>query len=88
MAKSTLPVGLKRLGKSGASFERFCLTARIGALAGMMEGEASRLCGVRYGRDDGKDGFGGGLSGGDVPAPNGASLSKSVASRRFVAPNV
>ncbi len=56
MAKSTLPVGLKRLGKSGASFERFCLTARIAALAGMMEGEASRLCGVRYGRDDGKDG--------------------------------
>ena len=31
----------------GASFERFCLTAGIATLAGMMEGDAARLCGVR-----------------------------------------
>ena len=41
----------------GASFERFCLTAGIATLAGMMEGDAARLCGIRYGRDDGKDGY-------------------------------
>ena len=133
----------------GASFERFCLTAGIATLAGMMEGDAARLCGVRYGRDDGKDGYrwgrtkgklgfhggkielerprvrardGGEISlpswdaamaedwlgkwalnlmlinvstrkfgramrlpEGDVPAANGAGLSKSAASRRFVA---
>jgi putative transposase len=133
----------------GASFERFCLTAGIATLAGMMEGDTARLCGTRYGRDDGKDGyrwgrtkgklgFHGGkielqrprvrardgaeivlpsweaamaedwlgkwalnlmlinvstrkfgramrLPEGDVPAANGAGLSKSAASRRFVA---
>jgi putative transposase len=133
----------------GASFERFCLTAGIATLAGMMERDAAGLCGVRYGRDDGKDGhrwgrtkgklgFHGGkielerprvraraggeialpsweaamaedwlgkwalnlmlinvstrkfgramrLPEGDVPATNGAGLSKSAASRRFVA---
>jgi transposase-like protein len=133
----------------GASFERFCLTAGIATLTGMMEGDAARLCGVRYGRDDGKDGyrwgrtkgklgFHGGkvalerprvrardggeialpsweaamaedwlgrwamnlmlinvstrkfgravrLPEGDVPAHNGAGLSKSATSRRFVA---
>jgi putative transposase len=41
----------------GASFERFCLTAGIATLAGMMEGDAARLCGARYGRDDGKGGY-------------------------------
>jgi putative transposase len=41
----------------GASFERFCLPAGIATLAGMMEGDAARLCGARYGRDDGKDGY-------------------------------
>src|SRR5713226_2899292 len=40
----------------GASFERFCLTAGIGALANMMEEDAARLCGPRYGRVEGKDG--------------------------------
>ena len=40
----------------GASFERFCLTAGIATLAGMMEADAARLCGVRYGRDDGRNG--------------------------------
>jgi putative transposase len=41
----------------GASFERFCLTAGIATLAGMMETDAARLCGTRYGRDDGKHGY-------------------------------
>ena len=41
----------------GASFERFCLTAGITTLAGMMEGDAARLCGARYGRAHGKDGY-------------------------------
>jgi hypothetical protein len=40
----------------GASFERFCLTAGTPTLAGMMEADAARPCGVRYGRGDGKDG--------------------------------
>jgi len=39
-----------------ASFERFCLTAGIATLASMMEEDATRLCGPRYGRADGKDG--------------------------------
>ena len=44
----------------GASFERFCLTAGIATLASMMEEDAARLCGPRYGRDDGKAGIAGG----------------------------
>ena len=155
MEKSTTPAGVTPAAiveeawqEVGASFERFCLTAGIAALAGMMEGDATRLCGVRYGRADGKDahrwgrttgklGFHGGkielerprvrardggeialpsweaamaedwlgkwalnlmlinvstrkfgravrLPEGDVPAPRGAGLSKSAASRRFV----
>src|SRR5712672_1795337 len=40
----------------GASFERFCLTAGIDALANMMEEDAARLCGPRYGRAEGKAG--------------------------------
>jgi hypothetical protein len=40
----------------GASFERFCLTAGIATLANMMEEDAARLCGPRYGRAAGKDG--------------------------------
>src|SRR5258707_265400 len=156
MTKSTTPAEVvpaaiveEAWQKVGASFERFCLTAGIATLAGMMEADATRLCGVRYGRDDGKDGhrwgrtqgklgFHGGkvalerprgrardggevplpsweaamaedwlgkwamnlmlinvstrkfgravrLPEGDVPAENGAGLSKSAASRRFVA---
>ena len=38
----------------GASFERFCLTAGIATLAGMMEEDAARLCGPRYERADGR----------------------------------
>jgi putative transposase len=41
----------------GASFERFCLTAGIATLAGMMEEDAAELCGRRYGRGDGKAGY-------------------------------
>jgi putative transposase len=33
----------------GASFERFCLTAGIATLAHMMDEDAARLCGPRYG---------------------------------------
>src|SRR5512144_153535 len=40
----------------GASFERFCLTAGIPTLANMMEEDAARLCGPRYGRAEGKAG--------------------------------
>jgi putative transposase len=40
----------------GASFERFCLTAGIATLATMMEEDAARLCGPRYGRAAGKAG--------------------------------
>ena len=132
-----------------ASFERFCLTTGLATLAGMLEEDATRVCGPRYGRADGRDGhrwgkttgkvgFHGGkveierprvrrrdggevslpsweaalsedllgkwalnlmlinvstrkfgravrLPEGDVPAPNGAGVSKSAVSRRFVA---
>ena len=40
----------------GASFERFCLTAGIATLATMMDEDAARLCGPRYGRAEGKAG--------------------------------
>src|SRR6516162_8014167 len=40
----------------GASFERFCLTAGLATLSSMMEEDAVRLCGPRYGRQDGKAG--------------------------------
>ena len=40
----------------GASFERFCLATGVATLAGMMEEDASRLCGPRYGREEGRDG--------------------------------
>ena len=40
-----------------ASFERFCLTAGIATLADMMERDAAGLCGLRYGRGEGKDGY-------------------------------
>ena len=133
----------------GASFERFCLTAGIATLSGMLEEDAVGLCGSRYGRavdkeghrwgkTRGKIGFHGGkieierprvraraggelalpswttaqsedllgkwamnlmlinvstrrfgravrLPEGDVPAPEGAGVSKSAVSRRFVA---
>ena len=156
MTKSTTAAGVAPAAiveeawqQVAASFERFCLTAGIATLAGMMERDAAGLCGVRYGRDDGRDGYrwgrtkgklgfhagkielerprvrartGGEISlpsweaamaedwlgqwamnlmlinvstrkfgravrlpGGDVPAENGAGLSKSAASRRFVA---
>ena len=55
----------------GASFERFCLTAGIAALARMMDEDATQLCGRRYersadkaahrwGKTRGKIGFHGG----------------------------
>jgi len=58
----------------GASFERFCLTAGIATLQGMLEEDAARLCGPphardperaghRWGRTRGKLGFHGGTVG-------------------------
>ena len=40
----------------GASFERFCLTSGLATLAGMLEEDATRVCGPRYRRADGRDG--------------------------------
>ena len=40
----------------GESFERFCLTAGITTLVGMMEEDAERLCGPRHGRSQERDG--------------------------------
>ena len=50
----------------GASFERFCLTAGIATLANMMEEDAARLCGPRYGRAKGKAGHRSGKTKGRV----------------------
>ncbi len=50
----------------GASFERFCLTAGIATLANMMEEDAARLCGPRYGRAEGKAGHRSGKTKGKV----------------------
>src|SRR3954464_9612388 len=50
----------------GASFERFCLTAGIATLANMMEEDAARLCGPRYGRADGKAGHRWGKTNGKI----------------------
>ena len=66
----------------GASFERFCLTAGIATLAGMMEEDTARLCGGRYrrsgdkaahrwGKTRGKIGFHGGKIGVDRPRVRG-----------------
>jgi putative transposase len=40
-----------------ASFERFCLTAGIQALAEMMEKDAEELCGPRHGRGEDRRGY-------------------------------
>ena len=63
MKKSTTPAGVVPVAiveeawqEVGASFERFCLTAGIATLAGMMEADTARLCGGRYARGDGRDG--------------------------------
>ena len=55
---AVIPVAIveKAWQEVGASFERFCLTAGIATLANMMEEDAARLCGPRYGRAAGKDG--------------------------------
>ena len=39
-----------------ASFERLCLTAGLATLSGMMEEDATRLCGPRHGRGDDRAG--------------------------------
>src|SRR5215469_11106590 len=50
----------------GESFERFCLTAGIATLQQMMEEDALRLCGARYGRSPGKQGHRWGKTGGKI----------------------
>src|SRR5450631_3996594 len=67
------------------SFDRFCLTAGIEALGTMMEQDAEQACGARHARSDGRRGHRWGRTQGDVPAPAGAGVSKSAASRHFVA---
>ena len=64
MEKSITPAGVvptaiveEAWQQVAASFDRFCLTAGVAALADMMEQDAARLCGVRYGRTEGKDGY-------------------------------
>ncbi len=43
-------IGEEAWHEVGASFEHFCLPAGIATLANMMEEDAARLCGPRYGR--------------------------------------
>jgi transposase-like protein len=50
----------------GASFERFCLTAGLSVLSGMMEQDAIEVCGPRYGHKDGKGGHRWGKSRGKI----------------------
>jgi putative transposase len=84
-----------------SSFERFCLTAGIGAIEQMLCEDAQQLAGAphsrgggrvghRWGGTKGKIGFHGGkvavrLPEGGLPAITGDGTSKSAASRRFVA---
>ena len=62
----------------GASFERFCLTAGIATLAQMMEEDAARLCGPRYGRAEGKAGHRWGKTKGKVGFHGGKSRSNGL----------
>src|SRR5213593_2704366 len=87
MKESTTPAGVvpaaiveEAWQQVGASFERFCLTAGIATLAGMMEGDAARLCGVRYGRDDGKDGYRLGSDQGKAGLPRGQDRAAAASS--------
>lgn len=48
---------LRKLWTSRASLERLCLTAGLATLGAMMEEDAVRFCGPRYGRGCGKDGY-------------------------------
>lgn len=47
------PVG-KALEEMAASFERFCLAAGLETLGGLMEADATALCGPRHGRGAGR----------------------------------
>src|SRR5512144_454627 len=62
----------------GASFERFCLTAGIATLANMMEEDAARLCGPRYGRAEGKG------TAGERPRARSASMAARSGSNALV----
>ena len=50
----------------GASFERFCLTTGLATLAGMLEEDATEVCGPRYGRAEGRAGHRWGTTTGKV----------------------
>ena len=62
----------------GASFERFCLTAGIATLSNMMEEDAARLCGPRYGRAEGKAGHRWGKTKGKVGFQEARSGSNAL----------
>jgi len=63
MKKDSTAAGIVALGLEtawenvAASFERFCLTAGIATLSGMMEQDAIELCGVRHGRSVDRRGY-------------------------------
>jgi len=87
MEKSTTPAAVvpaaiveEAWQQVGASFERFCLTAGIATLAGMMDGDAAQLCGVRYGRDDGKDRYRWGADQGKAGLPRGQDRAGAASS--------
>jgi hypothetical protein len=56
----------------GASFERFCLTAGIATLQGMLEEDAARLCGPPHARDRERSGHRWGRTQGKVAFHGGA----------------
>jgi hypothetical protein len=83
-AAGVIPAGIveEAWQQVGVSFERFCLTAGIATLAGMMEGDAARLCGIRYGRDDGKDRYRWGRTQGKLGFHGGKIEERSRVRRR------
>src|SRR5665213_2706533 len=56
----------------GASFDRFCLTAGLATLQGMLEEDAARLCGPPHGRDPDRSGHRWGRTRGKVAFHGGA----------------
>ena len=67
----------------GASFERFCLTTGLATLADMLEEDATRVCGPRYGRTEGRDGHRWGRTTGKVGFHGGkVEIERPVVSYR------
>src|SRR4051812_50102063 len=89
MTRDITPAGSPAIGavdeafaEVRASFDRFCLAARIEALGTMMEADVTAACGPRHGRDAarrahrwgrtrGRIGFHGGKIGGERPRGRG-----------------